>query len=192
MKSKELNKKCWIDVETTGINSRVCGILTLAALVDIEDKIEDELSLKMRPLESDQIFQKALDVNGISEEEYETWPSNTDGFDLLLRIFDYHIDRFDKSDKFVFCAYNAGFDEGFIRELFLRNGNNYFGSYFFWPKIDVQSLVGYAIADGLRLPDYKLVTVARHFGLVIDAHDAMSDILATKEIANILWKGLCQ
>ncbi len=38
----------------------------------------------------------------------------------------------------------------------------------------------------INLPNYKLTTVAEYFGIKLDAHEAMSDILATRKIVKKL------
>jgi len=38
----------------------------------------------------------------------------------------------------------------------------------------------------LSLPNYKLQTVCEHFGVQIDAHDALSDIKATRELLQMI------
>jgi DNA polymerase III epsilon subunit-like protein len=42
----------------------------------------------------------------------------------------------------------------------------------------------------LGLYGHKLVDVCRHFGISIDAHDALSDIRATRDLVQVLKNGL--
>ncbi len=174
------NKKCWIDVETGGLDYKKSCILTMGVLIDIDGEVIEELEIKMRPEADDLIDPRALKVNGITKEDYESWESQLIGYAKLMSLLTLHINKFDKNDKFIFCAYNATFDDGFLRQLFLRMGNKYYGSMFFWPKLDVQTLLAMKIAEGLRLPNYKLTTVCEYFDIPFLAHSAIDDIKATK------------
>ena len=62
-----------------------------------------------------------------------------------------------------------------------REAHGYFGSWFAWPKRDVQTYVAEHFAEhALRLENFQLGTVCAHFDIPIDAHDAFSDIQATR------------
>lgn len=69
-----------------------------------------------------------------------------------------------------------------MRSSFEKSGDKYFGSWFFWPTIDVRHEVAKQILDGCRLRNYKLETVCGHYDIKIDSHDALSDIKATREL----------
>ena len=65
------------------------------------------------------------------------------------------------------------------------HGDMFFGSFFFFPPIDVMNT---AIFNCIRqrhlLPNFKLGTIAKHLGMdmVGDLHDAMVDIRLTADI----------
>jgi DNA polymerase-3 subunit epsilon len=181
-----MDKKCWIDVETSGLDPHKACILTMGVLIDIDDEIKEELSLKMQPFKGAEITSEALKVNGLKESDFKDWPSCKEGYLSLMDCLKMYIDRFKKEDKFVFCAYNANFDDQFVRSLFKLNWDKYYGSYFFWPKLDVQTFVAMAIAKGLRLPNFKLSTICEFYGIKLDAHDALSDIKATRILYKLL------
>jgi DNA polymerase III epsilon subunit-like protein len=48
----------------------------------------------------------------------------------------------------------------------------------------------YITMSGVRLKNYRLETMCKHFGIELKAHDAMSDIEATKQLYEIIhdWK----
>ena len=48
-----------------------------------------------------------------------------------------HVDRYDKRDKCFFAGYNGIFDLNFLHAFFKKCGDQYFGSYVWWPSIDV-------------------------------------------------------
>ena len=74
-------------------------------------------------------------------------------------------------------------------EFFAKNGDVYYGSWFNWKRIDPLGVLYFMDGMGkISLPNYKLETVCDHFGIKIDAHDAISDIRATKQLIDILDK----
>ena len=109
----------------------------------------------------------------------------------LMSLLGKYINKFDTKDKFYMIGYNShAFDAQFIRALFTRNGNSFFGSYFWNPNVDVM-LIAMAACIGQRdkLPNFKLGTVARSLGIVIDEdrlHDGLYDVEVTSELFDIL------
>jgi len=190
------NKVLWVDLETTGTNPIRHGIIQLAALVEIGGILEAELNLKMAPLAKHEIEEEALAVNSVTQEEINTYPHQSKQYPEFEALLSRYINRYEKLDKFILAGYNINaFDEPFLRQLFLDNAatrrdrkyGGYFGSWFFWPKRDVQTYLAEHIAEhGLRLPNYQLSTVCEHFNIPIDAHDALSDIQATRTLYRVL------
>jgi DNA polymerase III epsilon subunit-like protein len=93
-----------------------------------------------------------------------------------------YVDRYNKNDKFVMAGFNVGFDEDFLRSTFRKVQEGYFGSWFAWPKIDVAFLVALEYVKGLRLPDFKLATICAHYDIHIDAHTALGDAKASRQL----------
>jgi DNA polymerase-3 subunit epsilon len=177
-----VRKVFWFDLETTGVFDKTCAILQLAGLVEIDGQIVNEINLKARPHEGAFISDEALLVNGLDEATIMSYPSHTVMYSELVNFICKYVNKFNKKDKFVLGGYNVGFDDGFLRELFYRCGDKFYGSLFAWPKLDVQHLIAEQYADGLRLPDHKLSTICSHFGIPLDAHEAMGDIVATRNL----------
>jgi len=157
--------------------------------------VVQEVEFKCRPgkfwcdgqLLDDEITDKALEISGESEGEILSWPDPIGQYNKFKATLERFVNRYTKTDKFVLAGYNVNFDDQFLREWFKKAGDKYYGSYFFWPKRDVQTYLSEHIAEhGLRLPDYKLETVCNHFQIPIEAHDAMSDIKATRSLYQVL------
>lgn len=190
------SKVAYIDVETTGTDPTRHGIIQLAALFEIDGTIDRELNLRMCPLRTHTIDPEALTVTNTTEEQIRAYPHPADQFKVFESTLAYYINKYDKFDKFVLCGYNvANFDVQFLRQFFIDNAvtrkdrkyGNYYGSWFFWPTRDAQTYLAEHITEnGLRLPNYRLGTVCEHFGIPIDAHDALSDIHATRTLYRAL------
>lgn len=149
----------------------------------------------MRPLMKHEVDPEALEAIGLKKPEIKNYPPQATQYDAFEAFLARYVNRYEKLDKFVLAGYNINaFDEPFLRQLFVDNAKTrkdrkyggYFGSWFFWPKRDVQTFLAEHLAEGLRLDNYKLETVCEYYNIPIEAHDALSDIRATRQLYRVL------
>lgn len=186
---KELRqeKMIYLDLETTGTAVDQHGIVQLAAIVEIGGDIVDEMTLDMAPITGDIIEQQALAVSGIPLEGiFQRMPAK-EAYGKFTAMVCGHVDRFNKQDKFHLAGYNIlGFDAPFLRRWFEKNGDKWFGSYFWFPSIDVMAMAADYVAPYRHtLENFKLATVCRAFGIEVDEtklHDALYDVRLTREL----------
>ena len=131
-----------------------------------------------------------METNGISEAKIRTYPEPKEVHREFTQMMGEYIDKFDKADKFTVVGYNVRFDMDMLREWFKKCGDLYYGSWFFFPPIDVMCMVA---VDRLYKPrpfNYKLETIISEYGIKTegDLHDAMTDIRVTKELFQRLIK----
>lgn len=178
----------YLDLETTGVDHLVNGMIQLAYIVEIEGVVKKEGNIFIQPYHTDIIELEALLINNRTKEELfkEPFIEPHDAFIQIIDILRHYIDRYDKKDKFYLAGYNVGFDANFLSRFFVRNGYMYWGSYFHFPKLDPMSFILFLVKAGLmdmsKLPNFKLATLCDFFDIKIDAHDALSDIRATKAL----------
>lgn len=184
-----------IDTETGGLDPKKSALLQIACVLEIIDHdsiVSTVFQSFIRPAPGLEIKDEALEINGITPEQLLTFPTEDVVHVGFVNFLNMSINRFIKSDKAFFSGYNAGFDNSFIREFFLRNGNDYFGSYFWSGTLDV---MGFAL-NHLReirplMPNFKLGTVAAEIlgKEAVEAtttfyplHDARADAHLSREI----------
>ena len=180
-----MNKLFWFDVETTGTNPYKHDIVQLAYLIEIDGEIVSADEILMAPMSHiDASASEALAVSGRTVEEVKKYPDAADGLKNLKKELEKHVDKYNKKDKFIAAGYNVRFDIDFLRQAFIKTGDKYFGSWFHWPSIDVAGVFAVLLANGDQpdLKDFKLETLCKHYGIDITAHDAVSDIKATREL----------
>lgn len=179
-----MDKILWLDLETGGLDPRLHDITQIAGIVDINGKTVQEFNILVRPSSPERVTTEALAVTGKTLDEVMAHPySQQEGYELLTGVLGRHVDKYNRSDKFVWAGQNAPFDMGFARELWRKNGDKYFGSWFHPQPMD---LIGITVAMRLKghltgLPNLKLVSIAEALGIKLAAHDAMNDIRATRE-----------
>lgn len=181
-----MRKVLYFDTETTGTNPVKNGIIQFAAIVEIDGEEKERVNFKIRPHESDEIDEKALMVNGITKEMLEFEEdrlSSQEGYWKVKEFFCRWVDQYDPKDKFYPAGYNVRFDLEFLHNFFKKHGDSYFGSFVNWRCVDpLGILFAWDYLGMMSLENYKLGTVCKEFGIAINAHDAMSDIEATREL----------
>lgn len=185
-------KKFWFDVETTGLHSHKDSIHQLAIMIEIDGKIVETAEIKMRPYHFEELPDDYVTpVGGITKEMMKSYGTQSEGFKALKKLMGKYVNQYEKTDKFTAAGYNCqGFDMQFLRVFFEKNGDTYFGSWFWPATIDVMILAAYFLQkERSTMPNFKLESVAKYLGLEVEGegfHDALSDIKITKEVLEVL------
>lgn len=174
---------CWTDLETTGLNPKVNGITQLAILIEKNGEVLEEREFMVKPLRATVVDPKALEVQGITLDELDTYTPVKAVHSQLILMLKTYVSPYDKYSKLVLAGHNIGFDDEFLRAMFRSLGDKYYGSWFYPARIDTLSLVGeWLLKENPMLPNYQLDTLCKHFGIELEAHKAMNDIKATREL----------
>lgn len=198
---KKLSQKLlFIDVETTGVNPERNGIIQVSGCVQIENELLESFDYYVRPFPQDIIEPSALEVTGINPKQLlppdhpdhlyvpgQKFLEPSEVYLLLQATFKKYVDQYDKTDKFHFVGYNAhSFDMPFMRRFWEKNKDKFFGSWFWYPCLDVMLVWAQILQeDRDKLPNFKLATVAKHIGISVDEsrlHDSEYDIELTRKL----------
>lgn len=186
-----MTKDLFIDVETTGLFDYKHGVTQISLILDIDGQTVERHNWQVKPFRSDEIDMRALEIQGRSLEEIQLSPEPRDVFDQLCDVLAKYVNKYSKTDKFNFLAYNSTFDNGFMRKFFNKNGDKYFGSWFWNPDICVMRLAMHHLRDQRHLlPDFKLGTVAKALDIHSTSggglHDAQTDIDLTHQMYQLI------
>lgn len=185
-----MKKVLYFDVETTGTNAYKHDIVQLSGLIECDGKVCHEFNITMQPRNWDSIEPKALEVTGLTMETLRGYQDADKGFsEFELAIagatHNWAINRYDRNDKFIPAGYNVGFDLQFLDQFFRKSGESYGSGWMQnWKAVDGLAIVRYLEYLGKIpvMPDHKLGTMCEYFKIPIQAHDALSDIRATREL----------
>ena len=199
-----MNKTIWLDVETTGLSHKTNQIIELAMLY--EDGIDKNKAVFRRfckpavkpdtwdkPLKGRRDNMTISDLTGITWEYLEEHGiSERQLYEEAKSFLDKRISARNPNDKAIFAAYNAPFDASFMRALWDKHGDKYFGSYFESANLDILATVALARKNGVlpKLANNQQDTVAKHLGIKFKAHSAIEDIKAGREVQMILERKL--
>ncbi len=194
------SKVIFIDVETTGTNPELNGLTQVSGCIQIDDQVRESFDYYLRPFPRDVIEDAALKVTGLDRRQFllpddpnflhvdgQDFVDPYEVFTQLKQLLANHIDQYDKNDKFQFVGYNAhSFDMPFMRKFWEKNNDRFFGSWFWYPCLDVMLLWAQILQpERAQLTNFKLATVARHCGIEVDdsrLHDSQYDIELTREL----------
>lgn len=177
-------KILYFDCETTGLDHKINDVIQFSALVEIDGKLVDEINIHMQPVHWHNVSIEALTVNGTTIEMLESYMTPDLAFQQIKRFLERYVSKFDRNDKFYPAGHNVQFDLDFMQTFWKRQGDKYgMGSYHNWRALDSRVFANFLLAGGIiDVPDVKLQTLCAFFNIEIEAHDAFSDIKATRQL----------
>ena len=183
-----------IDTETTGTIASVHSLVEIGAIVEINGEIRERFHMKCRPIKDRLIEQGALDATGYKEEEMRAWMPELQMLRAFTAMLHKYITRSVRSDRLTPAGWNVSFDIDFLINWMATVSGN---KWEFWNYMTPYAFDGLKMLYNLRaintfeLPKYKLEMVCKRMGIeLLNAHDAMADIEATRQVNNRLMKKL--
>lgn len=175
----------WLDGETTGLDPLRNDIVQLACIA-VLNGVEQANTFNQycKPINPNEIDPEALAVNGLTvdflmkQQDATTMVNN-----LVIFARSFNV-------KFTIAGYNVGFDKDFLAALFKKVNREQDFLEIFTGDIRDTMKRAKVLKPQLPTPNIKLGTLANHFGIAINAHDALSDISATIKVDEQLSKML--
>lgn len=187
-------KMLWFDTETTGLDPILNDIIQISGQITINGQVMEEFNMKCQPTNWDNIQQGALDINKITIEQLKTYPQPELVYNKLLKMFKKYVNPFDKTDKFVAAGQNVKFDIDMTQQFFKKHNDPYFFSFIHAGHFDTLHIaIMLEIKEKRKIftKGYKLSQMCEALGIKLeDAHDALNDIRATRELAKVMWNRL--
>ena len=196
-----MNKLLFIDVETTGLDPEINGVIQIAGIIELNDwvmngkkePILQEFDFQCNVHEGDEFDPQALLVTGKTLDDIFNYDPAKVIHAKLTKELGKYVNPYNKKDKYFFVAYNAGFDMDFLGSWFKKCGDKYgIGSWCWFPYVDIMTLAMQYIGDGrASMLNFKLSTVAEKLGLKLDEadlHDALYDIRLARRVYRSITK----
>jgi DNA polymerase III alpha subunit (gram-positive type) len=182
-----MKKVLWFDTETTGLCAVKNDIIQIAGEILIDDVAVEEFDIRCQPTSYEHVHPKALECNGMTLEQIRTFQTSGDGCKEFLAILEKYIDPEDPQNcaRFIPAGQNIPYDIKMLVGWFDKNTN---------PKEDVAHYLTPEVIDTkviaknspIEFENHKLETLAAHFGIKYNAHDALADIQTTRKIYQLL------
>jgi DNA polymerase-3 subunit epsilon len=182
---------CWCDCETTGLDPAKHGIHEIALIITKGGEVRDKRVFTSNPMSAGCEYDpESAKAHGKTEEVISAYRTESDMMPYLINMLALNAGVGEAKEKMVFAGYNCPFDYGFVKALFERYGESV-DNWFTGKFIDVYELVKKAGYMG-KLPkteNKKLGTMCKSLGVNLqNAHGAEADILATRELAIVLFR----
>jgi len=166
----------YLDFETSGLDPSRHAILQAAWIIEQDGEVISERVIDICPESDADMCLAALECNNFSLERIKAGKS----VGYFLEAF--RADGLQISHPRI-CGHNIQFDIGFLMAAIKKHHDNLTLYFDFKKAVDTVSIARFLDYQGLiSLPDYKLVTLCKHFGIQIKAHDALEDIRATRQL----------
>lgn len=187
-----MSKILYFDTETTGTIAGVHEITQFAAIIEVDGVVKEEVNWRCQPTRWDKIDAKAIETTGVSIEELKKFQEPSKMLADIKKLLLKYESKYDKGpQKFYPAGHNVSFDLEFLNAFFKQHGDfddKKWGitSYQNWRALDSRIFCNFLSMAG-KLPnilDHKLGTLCTHYEIEIQAHDAMSDIRATRTLIN--------
>ena len=181
----------YIDTETTGLDTATCSIWQLSGYIsDTATGTSDSFDYKMRPYRNEIISKEAAAKTGATQEELDSYPSQSEMFSNFTALLSKYVDLEDWNQRVIPVGYNISFDLDFLRSWFaFNNSATLFSRNIYFPGIDVMYLAAYyLLGERSKMRNFQLSTVYEKLTgkSLANAHNAMADIDATKELLNVV------
>jgi DNA polymerase-3 subunit epsilon len=186
-------KTIFFDTETTGLDSITHDVIQFSGMIVECSKVLEEFDLRIQPRNRKAINQEALDTHGITLEQMYDFIPPTEAYNIIISMFDKYVDRYEPLDKLIPIGHNIKFDLDMMNQFFKKSNDDYFYSFVSGAGIDtLQLAVMYELKKRRRLfKSYKLTNLCKEMNIQLDnAHDALVDIRATRELAKVFWNEL--
>jgi len=166
----------FFDCETGGLNPFTDEMLEIACIKTdpTGDSILQEYHTKIKPKNPERITEKAAAINGYT---LDGWSDSIDLDKAMIEILS-------MASSCIFAAHNAPFDWSFLDYAMKKRGQRWPGR---WYQIDTVSMSWPLLVSG-KVPDLKLITLAKYFNIDHDPHRAASDTHACRQIYMALMK----
>lgn len=180
-------KVCWIDTETSGLDSQQNGIIQLAYIIDIDNEPVD-CGILYNNCKGKAHDPKALEMNQFTPEMIVTFPPSVHMYKRFKEVLKKYVNPYDKDreNKFIIGGFNVDFDVRFLMQLWKDHDDQHLFAFFNFGFIDPSVLARFLQYSGQPVPaGMKLGELAAFFDIVPfgELHDAMVDIKLTREVS---------
>lgn len=178
-------KRIFIDTETTSVSRMKCGLWQIGGIIEA-GKRKEEFLFECDIFKGDEVDPKALEMHNLTIELLAEKPDPEETMKKFQELLGQYVDKYDPTDKFYFINFGAEFDAEVIRSWFEKNDDNYYGSWFWHPPIDIMVLaVQDLIGKRHQLKNFKQSSVLDHYGIKYDSeslHTALYDATMAREL----------
>jgi len=173
----------YFDLETGGLISSKHGIIAIGWVLETAaHTVIGSGLIEMNPYEYAEVDPTAFQYNHYDKKQCKTFQHP----ELALAQFVREVRTLTKGTRVNLIGYNSdAFDIPMLKRLFAKYDRASWNKLFTYKSIDIFKTVLWLYDNQLlkATDSHKLVDVCRGYGIDLDAHDALRDTLATRELS---------
>jgi len=184
----------YLDTETTDKYTATAGCTQLSAIIVRNGKEVSRFNVDINPYTYNRditVSSKALEVTNKTIKGLKSYPPVFIGYTKFVTWLNAHRDI---GEYYTLVAYRTAFDVGILEGLFKdQSGSSHkLYEYIQYKTLDILQLVLFAELYGLLhgVKNHKLTTMCEYYGIDLDAHDSMEDIVATRKLHKQIMRDL--
>lgn len=155
-----------VDVETTGLQAGEHEMIDLGAIyTDLNGEELGRFFVRIMPEHPERAGDIARSINGFSEDRWQTLGAVSQA-EAAAQFLAFH-EQMSAERRYVFTAYNASFDRGFVDAWLTSHGSDFEALYTYF-VLDLPS-----VAWGAGVLDLVNADVAAAFGVEAETRDPM-------------------
>lgn len=180
----------YYDLETGGTNPGTHAVLQISCILEYKGEKIDSFTTYAKPHRNDAIEDEALEVTGIKQDDINDFPDAYEAFEKFGIFLANAKEKF--NSRVVPVAYNAHFDNSFIKSFWAKSMKSYKANRNINDYIDFNNCIDpYTIFNFLNTTvsgDRKLGSIAKRFDIQIkgNLHDAENDTKLCRRVLHAL------
>jgi DNA polymerase-3 subunit epsilon len=170
----------YFDFETSGLDPKRHAILQAAWIIEKDGKIVAEKCFDVLPEEYADLCLGALAVNNFTLERIRAGKPLS--YVMCSMVQDLR-SAMSGASLVTLCGHNVHFDIGFLVEAADKTRENVRNHVSLSGALDTCAIARfYSHLELIKVRNHKLTTLAEYFSIAINAHDALGDVKATREV----------
>ena len=172
----------WLDTETTGLDVKLHGLREVAVILETEKRVKQKnLFINTNSyIKRKSISEYVAIEMGVTDDLLSAYPDSIHQFKEFITF----LEKNQKNDEtYMLAGYNIEFDIKFLKDWFYDNNSADYKKYFSHQTLDLLPVARFLnVAGVINTKNNQLKTVCNYFGIELNPHNALDDIIATKEL----------
>lgn len=145
---RKTTKILFLDAVTTGYKPEKHSIYRLGGIFTENGEEKTRFEYKVGLPKDAYVAEESLMITGETRSGILRYPRYQDVFADFIKLLDKHVNLYDMDDKIHIGGFTASMLEfPFLKQWFIKNGNNDFKNYFHMQTIDISVLANFALLD---------------------------------------------
>lgn len=179
-------KLLYVDIQTTGLDSKKNEIIELSSLLEVNGQIVDAFNCKAQPSNIENLHPDILKILNLSKLDLQVYPARNI---FNTKFLEYLNKNLNENDRYILTAYNSRFISDFLYSFLDVYKNNSFQKYFLKYHLDIMEIAKLFFFTGkLNSVDLKFSNVCKSLDIYLKNDTSLDKIKALYKLHKVLDK----